>query len=501
MIGDAGRIKQVLLNLLSNAMKYTDNGFIKFAASGTPDGEDAIRLTFIVEDSGIGIRREDMPKLFGEFTRIDEKHNSVIEGTGLGLAIARNLCRAMGGDITVTSEYGKGSVFTATLTQSVADWWKPMGVLVGRPIRHTEMQRISFIAPEADVLIVDDFPSNLLVAEGLLVPYKMRVFTCLDGREAVELVRERPFDLVLMDHMMPEMDGVEATRVIRTMNEERCRTMPIIALTANVISGMREMFLESGFNDFFSKPIEVPKLDALLKKWIPAKKRRDVPEEGENAPETVAPESAIPEIAGVDVAAGIARIGGSHSRYTSLLEIFRRDAQAGSALLEKEPDDGALRAFITRAHGLKTTLVNIGAKDLSQTAALLEKAGRDGDMAVIRDTLPQFREELATLTARIAEVLAHPRPRDGEEEQGDLTVEALTRLLKALEAKDIDAIYSELPRLQSLPLTGEQREAVGEIVDFILTPDFQKAVEAVNALLGRENTLPANSNIQRVRDI
>jgi HPt (histidine-containing phosphotransfer) domain-containing protein len=192
-----------------------------------------------------------------------------------------------------------------------------------------------------------------------------------------------------------------------------------------------------------------------------------------------------PEIAGVDVAAGIARIGGSQKRYLSLLEMFRRDAQAGFALLEKEPDDDTLRAFITRVHGLKTTLANIGAEALSQMAALLEKAGREGDRAVIRDALPAFREDLAGLMARIGEVLTGLQSGDGEE-PGDPTAEILARLLEALEAKDIDAIYAELPGLQSLPVTGEQREAVGEIVDFILTPDFQKAAEAVRSLLGRK---------------
>ncbi|MDR3299206.1 MAG: response regulator, partial [Candidatus Accumulibacter sp.] len=276
LLGDAGRGKQILLNLLSNAVKYTDEGFIRFSASGEAEGEDSIRLTFTVEDSGIGIKKEDLPKLFGEFTRIDEKRNSAIEGTGLGLIIARSLCQAMGGDITVTSEYGKGSVFTATLTQRVADR-KPMGDMTRVMARREQPHSASFTAPEAEVLIVDDFTSNLLVAEGLLIPYKMRVFTCLNGREAVERVRERSFDLVFMDHMMPEMDGVEATRVIRAMKEERCRTLPIIALTANAVSGMREMFLENGFNDFLSKPIEVTKLDTVLEKWIPAGKRRDAP--------------------------------------------------------------------------------------------------------------------------------------------------------------------------------------------------------------------------------
>jgi signal transduction histidine kinase/CheY-like chemotaxis protein len=279
MVGDAGRIRQILLNLLSNAVKYTDAGFVKLSAYATPCAGDKVRLTFVVEDSGIGILQEDMPKLFREFMRIGEKRRSGTEGTGLGLSIARSLCRAMGGDITVRSEYGKGSVFTAELTQAVHDR-QPMGAVTRAAAKHAERQRAGFIAPEAELLVVDDLPANLLVAEGLLAPYRVRITTCANGREAVDLVRARPFDLVLMDHMMPVMDGVEATRTVREQGGERCRTVPIVALTANAVSGMREMFLASGFNDFLSKPIDVLELDAVLTRWIPADKRREaVPEQ------------------------------------------------------------------------------------------------------------------------------------------------------------------------------------------------------------------------------
>ncbi|MDR1686894.1 MAG: response regulator [Desulfovibrio sp.] len=278
MVGDAGRVRQILLNLLSNAVKYTDAGFVKFSAYATPDADDAVRLTFVVEDSGIGIRQEDLPKLFREFVRIGEKRRGGTEGTGLGLSIARSLCRAMDGDIAVRSEYGRGSVFTAELKQTVHDR-RPMGAVTRAAEKRAERQRAGFIAPEAELLIVDDLPANLLVAEGLLAPYRVRVTTCANGREAVDLVRERPFDLVLMDHMMPVMDGVEAARAVRAQGGER-RTVPIVALTANAVSGMREMFLANGFNDFLSKPIDVLELDAVLARWIPAGKRRAaVPEQ------------------------------------------------------------------------------------------------------------------------------------------------------------------------------------------------------------------------------
>ncbi|MDR1662270.1 MAG: response regulator [Azoarcus sp.] len=484
MSGDERRVKQILLNLLSNAVKYTDSGFIKFSASGERLGENAIRLTFIVEDSGIGIKSADLPKLFGEFMRVDEKRNTNIEGTGLGLVITRSLCRAMGGDITVGSEYGKGSVFTATLTQEVADW-RPMGDIAETAAARVEKQRATFVAPEAEVLVVDDFHSNLLVAEGLLAPYGMRVFTCLSGLEAVERVRERAFDLVLMDHMMPEMDGVEAIHAIRAMSGKRFRTMPVIALTANAVSGMREMFLENGFNDFLSKPIETVKLDAALRKWIPEGKRRNAPEDESAGPKTVAPpEIALPEIEGVDVAAGLSRIGGSPERYLELLEMFRRDARAGFALLEEMPDESSLLAFTTQVHALKSGLANVGADELSRAAALLEEAGRETDLPVIRDALPAFREALAALMARIGEISASAHSPDGGEAAAAKICEALARLQEALDATDPDAADAALARLQALPLGGEAREAACEIADFMLTGDLRKATEAVIALRG-----------------
>jgi signal transduction histidine kinase/CheY-like chemotaxis protein/HPt (histidine-containing phosphotransfer) domain-containing protein len=484
LVGDAGRVKQILLNLLSNAVKYTKEGFVRFSASGEPLSENTIRLSFVVEDSGIGIRPENLEKLFSEFMRIDEKRNSGIEGTGLGLSIARSLCRIMGGDISARSEYGKGSAFIATLTQTVTDW-KPIGEMADITVTRVKPQRITFTAMEAEVLVADDFPSNLLVAEGLLAPYGIRVFTCANGREAVAQVRERAFDLVLMDHMMPEMDGVEATLAIRNMDEEYGRTIPIVALTANAVAGMEKVFLENGFDDFLAKPIETIKLDAVLRKWIPADKQRDAPENDEKAqaPE----ETVLPEIVGVNVAAGLARIGGSPRRYLELLEMFRRDAAAAFPSLEKEPDDASLRSFTTQVHALKSALANIGANDLSHAAALLEKAGREAKLSMIRDTLPPFREELSTLMARIAEFSAFHSTNSTNEEEGTSPAmrETLARLREALEARDFDAIDAALAQAQSLPAAGKTRSAASEVADLILMSDFQKAVATINGLLGQ----------------
>ncbi|MDR0869095.1 MAG: response regulator [Planctomycetota bacterium] len=301
LLGDAVRVRQILLNLLSNAVKYTPQGFVKFSADcefiepkvapldvacpdvarldvARPDGAhvarpNAVRLTFTVEDSGIGIKESDLPKLFGEFKRFDGNNNASIEGTGLGLSIARNLCRAMGGDIAVTSIYHHGSTFTATIMQEYEDR-RPLGDISRQSVAPANpSDSVRFFAPAARVLVVDDIATNLKVAKGLLADYRMQIDTCLSGADAVALARKNEYDLIFMDHMMPEMDGVEATKLIRENESGRARRLPVIALTANAVSGMREMFLASGFNDFLSKPIDTTKLSDILEQWLPPAKR------------------------------------------------------------------------------------------------------------------------------------------------------------------------------------------------------------------------------------
>jgi signal transduction histidine kinase/CheY-like chemotaxis protein len=483
MIGDERRVKQILLNLLSNAVKYTDNGFIKFSAGAERINENTVQLTFVVEDSGIGIKSEDLPKLFGEFIRVDEKRNVNIEGTGLGLVITRSLCRTMEGDISVQSQYGQGSIFTAVLRQEVTDW-QAMGELSEIAAKFEDQQGATFIAPQAEVLVVDDFHSNLLVAEGLLAPYGMRVFTCLSAPEAIQLVRTRSFDLVLMDHMMPEMDGVEAIHTIRALPGKRFQDLPVIALTANAVSGMREMFLENGFNDFISKPIEVGKLDAVLQKWLPESKRlparRNV---WENPLPALPLQAPLPEIVGVDAAAGLARIGGSQERYRDLLSVFCRDVEAGFSLLAQEPDETSLPAFTTLVHALKSAGANIGAEELSQSAALLEMAAREGDMSVLSDRLPYFRTELAGLTVRIRAALEAAPSGDNPNPGAEEIEKTLLSLRTAMEAKDFDAVDAALARLQTLPLDSTSRAAVSELADFILIADFAQAAERLADLL------------------
>jgi len=270
LFGDEKRIRQVLLNILDNAVKYTEKGFISFSVSGEIK-EDTVLLTIEVEDSGIGIKPENLKKLFGEFVQVDIEYKKGLDYTGFGLSIVKNLIKMMSGDISVKSEYGKGSKFTIKLPQKISscesfDSIKDDDITIG------------FNAPNARVLVVDDNDVNLEVAKGLMQPYKMQVDLCTSGAEAIEKVKTNGYDLVFMDHMMPEMGGVEATKIIREMAKENPHyaNLPIIALTANAVSGVKEMFLENGFNDFLSKPIDIVELNSILEKWLPREKQENI---------------------------------------------------------------------------------------------------------------------------------------------------------------------------------------------------------------------------------
>jgi signal transduction histidine kinase/ActR/RegA family two-component response regulator len=282
LLGDMVRIRQILLNILGNAIKYTHKGSVTLTVSGTAQKGGSFLLSFETADTGIGIRQEDIPKIFDNFSQIDIQKNQGIEGTGLGLAISQSLCSMMGGEIAVRSVYGEGSVFTVLIPQEIVDD-RPVGLYAeeDETDRGGVRQSVKFVAPTARVLAVDDSKTNLTVLKGLLSPFRITADSCLSGEEAIASVKQNPYDLIFMDHMMPGMDGVETVKAIREWETELGNDVPvpIIALTANAVSGMREMFLENGFNDFLSKPIETSKLSKILKEWISPEKRSEI--EGE----------------------------------------------------------------------------------------------------------------------------------------------------------------------------------------------------------------------------
>ncbi|MFP3043800.1 ATP-binding protein [Treponema primitia] len=595
LIGDEVRLRQVLMNLLSNAIKYTREGHIVLTISGTPQ-EDRVVLTMLVSDTGIGIKQEDMGKLFGQFQQLDTHKNQGIEGTGLGLAISRNLCRLMGGDITVSSVYGEGSIFTATILQLVRDnehlaavenpetktvlLYEPRKEYAGSIIRSMEnlgipvtvagdkeifarelrgyshpgeksyafafvsvnaveedqslIQDLSlptkvvllanqeeiasfrniptitmpaytlsianvisdkielnyhketdvrFTAPSARLLIVDDIVTNLNVAKGLLSLYQTDITTVTSGKEAIELIKKNRYDIVFMDHMMPEMDGIETTAAIRAWEDKQQmsqeHTVPIIALTANAVTGMKEMFLAKGFNDYLSKPIEISKLDGMMAEWIPAEKKVLA------GPRTTIerPEEAVDiKITGVDTARGLAMTGGTEAAYRKVLASFRKDALERLPLLERLPTEPDLSLFTTNVHALKSAAATIGAAAVSKKAAELEAAGGTGDIHLIEKELPHFYRELKNLAEQIGAALNSNAAANTDFDISQY-LPLFAKLREALEQEQPGLIRSILTELENKPINGETKELISSISNSVLMTEFENALSTINELI------------------
>ncbi|MDR0997868.1 MAG: response regulator, partial [Treponema sp.] len=317
--GDETRLRQIVTNIVNNAVKYTPRGSVFLGFSRAVQGqEDCLVIT--VEDTGIGIKEEDMPKLFDTFQQFDREKNRGIVGTGLGLSITKNLISLMKGEIVVTSVYGKGSVFTIRLPLVEGDEEK---------IEHRGIaERVSAVA-EIPVLVVDDNPINLTVAQGFLATHNIYPDTALSGAEAIKMVKAKRYDMVLMDHMMPEMDGIEATQIIRALDSSPSfdpswfREMPIVALSANAVSGAREAFLQGGMNDFVSKPIDAEQLNMTLQKWLPKEKITMIKQEkskGRTGQEKIFGE--LKRIEGMDTVLGLSHVGNNEAAYLQMLRQF-----------------------------------------------------------------------------------------------------------------------------------------------------------------------------------
>lgn len=270
LYGDEIRIRQIITNLLTNALKYTDTGYMSLVINHKWIDDDNINLIIMVADSGIGISQENINKMFESFQRLDLTRNKAIEGTGLGLTITRNLVDMMGGTINVKSEKGKGSLFTIEIPQKVIDD-KPTGSFVKEVQARLYQYKERFHAPEAKLLVVDDVKMNLVVVQGLLKKTMVQVDTALSGRRALEMVKNKKYDIILMDHMMPDMDGVETFHKIKE-SENPNKYTPVIMLTANAISGAEDEYMTEGFSDYISKPIKPELLEKMLCKYIPEEK-------------------------------------------------------------------------------------------------------------------------------------------------------------------------------------------------------------------------------------
>jgi PAS domain S-box-containing protein len=390
LYGDDLRVKQIFTNLLNNAVKYTNKGSINFSVNCTREG-DIVWMDAAVSDTGIGIRSEDIEKLFSEYNQVDTKANRSIEGTGLGLAITKRLAVMMQGNVRVESEYGKGTTFRVRVRQGFVND-APIGKDAADKLRHFCFDDDKRLAGKklvrlnlsyARVLVVDDMQTNLDVAAGFLGKYKMKVDCLNNGKAAIERVREGVpvYNAIFMDHMMPGMDGIETAYAIRALDTEYARNIPIIALTANAIHGTENLFFEHGFQAFISKPIDVKEMDSVIRKWVRDGAHEDVPiyEESFAANVQAEGEDITIEIPGVDVKKALSLYDGSLKIYLPLLRSYAANTPA---VLEKLRSVTAetLSDYVITVHGLKGTSANVGAQAIREAALELEMKSRDDDL-------------------------------------------------------------------------------------------------------------------------
>lgn len=582
LYGDSLRIRQVIINIANNAIKFTDAGFVKLTIKVTQMSEnDMVNLDISVEDSGQGIKPEDMDKLFGSFQQVDTKKNRNKEGTGLGLSISRQLVELMGGHIGVESMYGKGSKFYFNIPQKVigeqkaavvkpeaithvpmvvsglmcderilkqlqtlteeyglryvdcyeakkngqdADFffvdesmyqevkgsieeyftshgaqlcvlqnpmkenvWDKQVTVINKPLYSLNFCQVinhettasfvetdhvmNFIAPQAQILIVDDNEMNLKVATGLLQPLQMQIDTANSGKKAIEMVQAKRYDIVFMDHMMPIMDGVETTQTIRKLDDAYLQEMPIIALTANAVIGAREIFKEAGMNDFVAKPIEIKDICAKIRRWLPDGLIQKL--SAPAATQQEIPTEELPVIEGIDVQEGI-KNSGSLELFINLLGDFYKLIDLKATKIEKCLADGMIRDYTIEVHALKNTARMIGALELSELFYKMEQCGNAGDVETISRENPAIME-LYRSYKPILEPYGKANEQDKKEVPKAEIVAALDKLNTAMDTFDLDGADAALAELEQYRMP----EALGTYMENLRAYVADVAMEEV----------------------
>lgn len=405
LCGDETHIRQIIMNLLTNAVKYTEKGTVKLIVSGRfTDGGFVLKVD--VSDTGIGIAEENLPQLFTQFQRFDLQRNRNIEGTGLGLSIVKRLCDLMSGTITARSVLGSGSTFTVELPQKVVDSTPCGGVNLNYSAGAEHEYHHSFEAPEAKILAVDDLPVNLLVIANLLKETRIKIDTAGSGRECLDKCSQQKYDLILMDHMMPEMDGVQTFEKLHGDKSSPNFETPVIMLTANALAGMREQYMDVGFADYVSKPVRGAKLEEAIRRNLPESLIK--PASPEIPAEAVSTEpsgfadicGAVPEL---NVNAALQYCCGSAELLNDLLHDFTENdhfSDLKAAFEEKRWED-----YRRHAHSLKSTSLMIGLTGLSERARASELALKGGCTEFAELNHDSLIEEYSALLGKIKDYL------------------------------------------------------------------------------------------------
>ncbi len=595
--GDEIRVRQILINLLGNAVKFTKKGNISLSVSCENQSSQKTKLVFKVSDTGIGIKQEEIDILFSEFSQVNVRRNREIEGTGLGLAISMRLAKLMGGGITLSSVYGEGSTFTVVIEQYTAspnsivsglphirrrmyvmepdsyrrnslmksaaavsaeykeitdtsviselrgsgdsDTYlffdyklyinevaplkeqlnergvtpvvmispndivddalikdmqfvrKPLtlfsicGVFRGESSRAEKKKNSGFIYPEARCLVVDDNITNLRVAQGLLGMYKCETVLAASGFEALELLENgNEYDIIFMDHMMPKMDGIEATKKIREMGTEYTKKVPIIALTANAMKGVEKVFIESGMNDFIGKPIEIRILDRVLEDWISPDKR-ECPDEIRRAVRS----SYTIRIDGIDTFSALSNLAGDEETYRDILTVAYSDGKKKIGKLQDYVENKDFTAYTIEVHALKGVCTSIGATELSKHFYRHESAGKSGDIKFIESDWSRLVAEYEKLLTKIRPYINVEEEILPDENAEEISADALKEKINAavtmldeFEADKAEEILTELMRSRLPEKTAELIKTARELIDDFNYDSAKITLESINNL-------------------
>ena len=470
LIGDGQKIRQVIINLMNNAVKYSDSGKITLTIRNNSTEQNTVHLYVSVKDTGIGIKEEDKDKLFLAFERVDTKINAGKEGSGLGLAISKQYVNLMGGELEVKSTYGIGSEFYFTINQ---------GVSITNNMNNNDEKLMSFTAPEAKVLVVDDNKMNCKVAKGLLLKFGVQIDIADNGYDAIDMVSNNTYNLVFMDHMMPEMDGIETVKRIRSIGSEKTKNVIIIALTANAMLNARDLFKEAGMNDFLAKPIDVVQLAVILRKWLPS---NIIIEKGADSIEKHNDEDA--QLKGIDIQMGITNAG-DEDMWKELLRDFYLLIDSKSREIEGYVSDRDFKRYTVEVHGLKTNARIIGAKELSDEFYMLEQLGNQNDADKIFLETPKV-----LMHYREYKSILHNYGKDtfGTQEVSlDDVLMYLNGLRDAIEAFDLDLADEAFGKLKECSILVPYKEYMNELEIAVRDVSMERIIELVDLIKSQIN--------------
>ena len=490
LCGDMGRIRQIITNLVNNAIKYTDKGYVRFSVKVREKDDKKVLLDYEVEDTGIGIRKEDQHILFDSFQRVDVKKNRRIEGTGLGLTISQNLVNMMGGTIGVESEYEKGGRFYFCIEQPIVDA-TPISEIDYEKRHSSVIDKESeslFTAENAHILLVDDNTLNLMVAQELLKPLRLQIDTAENGRDAVAMVQTKHYDLVLMDHMMPIMDGIAATKAIRALADPSAASVPVIALTANAMIDARKEFSNAGMNGFVAKPIDFKSICSQLRQWLPADLIQELSlEEAHTLLQNPDGEESDKEEVPADPSGFRWEEGlqycGTNEALKQTIAIFYKTIDTKANRIEQYLKEELLDDYTIEVHALKSSALLIGAPVLSAAAKELEQYGNEKNLAALKEKTPallsMYRGLRQTLQPYVQEAESQKTKASTEE-----WISLLQQMHDSMEQFDVDGVDAAMNKLDGLQTPEPLKDAIETLRVAVADVAMEEVMNQTETMIG-----------------